>query len=620
MKIVGDKAAAGVWDRYRLLPRLPRTHVLHDAAIEPASPFREGTGMLEKANGGVVCSDGAPFVPAFGVRGGHMGDDDYVGGGHVSFRPTPGFDVASCEEQCEEAIFGGFLYTHFGHCFMESFSRLWDIARHRPDMPVLFLTERRDGPDLLAWHQSLFGLAGVDPARIRLVTRPIRVATLVVAEPLLRLWSHAFPSALAAQREIVQNRLAEHFSGRELPHLPERVYFSRANVKLAITLGEKFIERYMREQGWDIVYPEDIDTYTQLYLMTNAPEIAAVSGSAIHQIMFRSKPLAIYYLNRFSHIVQDYVMVDDMVGTNATYFLCNRKTELPPHEAEGPFLLDLPRLLDHLEAEIPDMKPGILRNEARDEQAVLDVEYHGYWHLQTALIHLGGKRDDEAIRCIDEAIRSAPKNRRFLAEKISILVHLGRIAEAREHCEAVIRDGETARVVMEQYFQTIVRLSKHKEGGDFLRSIGRGKTFYEATKMAILYYNGGAPDLARAYARWAASITCDNLDDALQLINISSALSLHDEVIRLAPAALAATRSPYALRALVLAYALKARADDALAVSMDNLDVFWNDSIEFLFSLIQHGHGFASLIIRRLDGRNPEAGLAARLEALALRQ
>ena len=132
--------------------------------VVPATAFAKHI-----ATGGPIWPDFAAQVNARHCRGEVPVD-------HAPARQDP---VAQIDEP---AVWGGFLDRHFGHLVAEHLPRLPVSLHERPDDLYLFTIEPQlteaDIPahiwELLAWY-------GLPRAQVRIVTAPLRVATLRVA-------------------------------------------------------------------------------------------------------------------------------------------------------------------------------------------------------------------------------------------------------------------------------------------------------------------------------------------------------------------------------------------------------------------------------------------------------
>ncbi|MGQ0564505.1 MAG: glycosyltransferase 61 family protein, partial [Gemmobacter sp.] len=187
---------------------------------------------------------------------------------------------------------------HFGHMLMEVPCRQW---------PDLF-DDLREGlrgltPVAVATHKLHLGMAqwpgyllrflralGVDPAAIRVIDRPTRIASLFIPR---RLTPHQDYGTNRNYFDLMA-RVATRWEA-ETPTtrtFPERIYLSRSGplVVNRASQSELRVEQFFTEAGFTIVHPEEMDLADQTRLIEAATHIAGLSGSQMHLAAFRRKP------------------------------------------------------------------------------------------------------------------------------------------------------------------------------------------------------------------------------------------------------------------------------------------------------------------------------------------
>lgn len=192
-------------------------------------------------------------------------------------------------EAIAEAIFGGVMLNHFGHFLMESLGRLWGAnAAHVRHLPIIVQMPWGGMPfsDPDHFARIILDLLEIDPARLKIVTTPLRVGLLHVPEQLYGFHCFDKPSPVfveflrVAQRNILQ--MAEGFT---LPS--SRVYMSRSewqdkSPKRGIVAGSHAFDSFLREQGWHVIQPETLTFRDQLKIYATAEHVLISEGSAQH--------------------------------------------------------------------------------------------------------------------------------------------------------------------------------------------------------------------------------------------------------------------------------------------------------------------------------------------------
>ena len=230
--------------------------------VVPATAFAKHI-----ATGGPIWPDFAAQVDARHCRGEVPVD-------HAPARQEP---VARIDGS---AVWGGFLDRHFGHLVAEHLPRLPVSLRERPDDLYLFTIEphltEADLPahiwDLLAWY-------GLPRAQVRIVTEPLRAATLHVAPqaemlPLVAP-SNGYLALLEARAEA--NGL--------IPDPADVLYVTRAGFVAKGQgghAGEGYLVDRLREQGVAVLDPSNAPLRQQLAAYAGAAQLVFAEGSAVH--------------------------------------------------------------------------------------------------------------------------------------------------------------------------------------------------------------------------------------------------------------------------------------------------------------------------------------------------
>jgi len=176
-------------------------------------------------------------------------------------------------------LWGGVLWAHFGHFLVESTARLW--ALDHLDAPVdgiLFIPKRPAvGDELRGFHSEFVGLIASD-LPVRVAASPVQVEELVVPGQGFGLGK--IVTGTASFRNAIHKCFAQDIA----PDGPEKIYISRSALGLGKggLLGEEKLEELLREEGYEIFFPEQHDLATQIARYKAAKQIVAADGSALH--------------------------------------------------------------------------------------------------------------------------------------------------------------------------------------------------------------------------------------------------------------------------------------------------------------------------------------------------
>jgi capsular polysaccharide biosynthesis protein len=171
----------------------------------------------------------------------------------------------------EPALFGGYLFDHFGHFLLESLSRLW-FAKERPDLSIAWCGANQYN----AWQREILELLGIRNRPI-FVAEPTSFQSLVVPTPGYYVQTQ-FDLEHAKFLAVVE---PEHVQpGR-------RCWLSRTKIKNGTggLQSEEKLEEYLREAGWHIYHPQDYLVIEQLKFISSCEMVAGVEGAAFHALI-----------------------------------------------------------------------------------------------------------------------------------------------------------------------------------------------------------------------------------------------------------------------------------------------------------------------------------------------
>ena len=254
----GDDAAAT-----RHGPGVLRLRVVDDAVLVPRARLGDtslGAGVLRRTDRGLVALGGA------GVR--------RRGREYVLPPPT---DPVVPSRRLEAAVFGGFLYDHYGHFLLESLGRLW-FEGAGSDHPIVWIAAT--GGTWRPWMTELADLVGIGPDRVVLNAEDgaLEVGSLLVGDQGFEVHRYLHPWFL--------ERLAVVESPRPAPTDGAHVWLSRSGLgEIGGVDEEAQIEHELVARGWTVVHPEQMSVAEQVEVLSGAVHVAGIEGSAFHTLL-----------------------------------------------------------------------------------------------------------------------------------------------------------------------------------------------------------------------------------------------------------------------------------------------------------------------------------------------
>ncbi|GHF35227.1 glycosyltransferase 61 family protein [Seohaeicola zhoushanensis] len=262
----------------------------------------------------VVPPDAPGFVQPAGVL---AADGSYCAHGVLwrKYRPlnsAPAMPGEVTDRLPGRWLWGGVLWSHFGHFLVESTARLWALDRDTGHFDgILFMPRRaKVGETVRKYHQEFIGLMARD-LPIRIAAEPLRVEELVV--PGQGFGLGRITAGTQSYRDAIHRRFATSIA----PEGPERLYISRSALGLRKggLLGEERLEELLAAEGYVTFHPQQHSISVQIARYKAAKRIIAADGSAVHlfAIVGRAdQPLAI--------VMRRQSTANNLLVSNVTHF------------------------------------------------------------------------------------------------------------------------------------------------------------------------------------------------------------------------------------------------------------------------------------------------------------
>ncbi len=170
----------------------------------------------------------------------------------------------------KEVIYGGpFISVHIGHFILETLPRLW-FAKQNPHLPIVWATKKPTTPP--PYISEIFNILEIknefifldNSTKIEKLHVPIALATI----------NHYYTEdyfdflGVYKGKPIVANK---------------KVFVSRSNITSTCDRGyinEAEIEEYARNNGYEILIPENVSMKERLDIVSSAEEILMIEGSS----------------------------------------------------------------------------------------------------------------------------------------------------------------------------------------------------------------------------------------------------------------------------------------------------------------------------------------------------
>lgn len=201
----------------------------------------------------------------------------------------------------ECVVFGGVFIGHFGHMIRDNLSRLWWCVKNSSsNLKIACIISFGKVEE---YFYEFFDLLNIDRARIIFISQPTMFKEIIVPEEAVHSNSYYMEEWLIVYDEIVKNTIAKYKDKK----YPNKIYISKSQYKLSgkITFNEEYFERFYRDKGYEIIYPEKLTVEENISYICNADDIAATVGTTSTLSIFAKPGTRIELLGRVDNYIYE---------------------------------------------------------------------------------------------------------------------------------------------------------------------------------------------------------------------------------------------------------------------------------------------------------------------------
>lgn len=245
--------------------------------------------------------------------------------------------LASLPTSHQRVMYLGRLWWHWGHFLMDLVSRLWYVLERNPEILIAF-----DGPEPpQGVYQEFFKLAGIQQRQLVQVDVPTRFDEVVVPECSHVPGRYVLPAFARIFDRVADRALSTLSSKRQAYFEGLSVYLTRTGIKARFPteFGERSIEDLARANGFGIVSPEQLSLHEQIAAIRLAKEVACLSGTLPHTMMFAHDGARLTEFRKSNKPVYRQFSVDQVRSLEVTHV--DAHVSLHPVGSTGPFVVTI---------------------------------------------------------------------------------------------------------------------------------------------------------------------------------------------------------------------------------------------------------------------------------------
>lgn len=221
----------------------------------------------------------------------------------------------------EEIIFGGVLFGHFGHCFLEALSRLWYIIKYpdKRNLKIAFLVYNRQ-KKIPNWTYELLSLLKISREQVIIITEPCQYKKIIVPNESIYAHEAYYKEYITIYDEIRKN---------VTPKKVEKLYLTRTKLENCYDVNEKFYEEFYQKRGYEVIAPEQHTIKEQIEYIAGAKEIVCSIGTLSHLALFAKNRTRVIMLNRVnSFIVKPQILINH--ARKLDYYIIDATLQILP--------------------------------------------------------------------------------------------------------------------------------------------------------------------------------------------------------------------------------------------------------------------------------------------------
>ena len=245
------------------------------------------------------------------------------------------FDESSANYINEEVVYFNFYLSQWGHYLLDVIGRLWYISKHT-EYKIIYTTDIHGNNHIKNNFLQLLKLLGINENRLIFINEVTKFKKVIIPETSIlvaKYWTKEY-------KQII-DKLVDNAIGENILKKNRKIYCSRKhfNEIRSLSFNENTIEQVYRNNGYEIVYMEELDLTKQIRLLNECREVVCISGTLVHNAMFiRNKRCNFTVINKTYKVNPNIYLTNQLSDATFT-FVDAYLAPLPVSIGKGPFML-----------------------------------------------------------------------------------------------------------------------------------------------------------------------------------------------------------------------------------------------------------------------------------------
>lgn len=244
------------------------------------------------------------------------------------------YDTKFVKHEEKRVIYLGCFIKHWGHFLVDFVPRLWYLIDNDCDLNLVYVS--MNGKRIDGVYANLLELFGINIKKLTYVDEPMCFSEVIIPQTSFCRPLYFYKEYGDIFRHIVKKLNEQKLS---FPHY-DKIYWTRTHLRKArrTEIGEKQIEKLFKANGYKVLAPEKLSLVEQVHYFSTCRQMAGISGSIPHNLVFSNSDTEMIILNKTYRINTIQFSINEMCGAKVTYVDCHASF-FPNSPDKGPYWL-----------------------------------------------------------------------------------------------------------------------------------------------------------------------------------------------------------------------------------------------------------------------------------------
>ena len=329
---------------------------------------------------------------------------------------TGWYDDYECIESDRTAVYCGRMIGHWGHFLLECVTRLWFfLEKDDPNYVYVFIVKEGSEPPIEGNFLQFFELLGIWN-RLMFLNEATRYRRVIVPERSFQYKRFCSPQYVAVFDRVIDNALILKIDGS----FSDKLYLSRGCFERALQseVGLKMLDDYFAENGYEIIYPENISLIELIHRLNAAHTCASESGTTAHNFLFCRNKHRVIVVERQSVVNEAQASIDIVRKLRTIYLDSHLTLDCDIQPCFLYYTTYMKHMTENLGYKPPDQVYTSVET-LKKNLYFYAVAYQKMHAKQSANIVF----KDHEVRCLEEAMHESQELLNALGFKLSVPIN-----------------------------------------------------------------------------------------------------------------------------------------------------------------------------------------------------